>query len=240
MKKNHLKVARHGFTMSFMYQHWLGTIIGAVVILPGVFREKKSMATLEEIAEVRGVVGHQYMMIIAVLGAAWGAVQSMTTLKQLSGNAGRVAELFTLMKELRDKKSLQDSSSISVGDCIEFDDVTIRTPKDITLVEHLSFKLEREQSLLLTGHNGAGKSSIFRCLGGLWTIPHGSITKPGSAESGLDQEVFYLPQKPYNVLGTLYDQLTYPEQIGEGDTTLTKERLIEILDYVDLGYLAER
>jgi ATP-binding cassette subfamily D (ALD) protein 3 len=51
--------------------------------------------------------------------------------------------------------------------------------------------------------DGAGKSSIFRCLGGLWTIPHGSITKPGSAESGLDQEVFYLPQKPYNVLGKL-------------------------------------
>ena len=88
--------------------------------------------------------------------------------------------------------------------------------------------------------DGAGKSSIFRCLGGLWTIPHGTITKPGSAESGLDQEVFYLPQKPYNVLGTLYDQLTYPEQIGEGDTTLTKERLIEILEMVDLGYLASR
>ena len=87
MKKNHLKVARHGFTMSFMYQHWLGTIIGAVVILPGVFREKKSMETLAEIAEVRGVVGHQYMMVIAVLGAAWGAVQSMTTLKQVRHSA---------------------------------------------------------------------------------------------------------------------------------------------------------
>ena len=42
------------------------------------------------------------------------------------------------------------------------------------------------------------------------------------------------------VLGTLYDQLTYPGQIGEGDTKLTKERLIEILDMVDLGYLAAR
>ena len=38
----------------------------------------------------------------------------------------------------------------------------------------------------------------------------------------------------------MYDQLTYPEQIGEGDTKLTKERLIEILDMVDLGYLASR
>jgi ABC-type uncharacterized transport system fused permease/ATPase subunit len=53
MKKNHVAVAKHGFTMSFMYQHWLGTIIGGVVILPGVYREKKAMSSLEEIAEVR-------------------------------------------------------------------------------------------------------------------------------------------------------------------------------------------
>ena len=161
MKRNHVAVAKHGFTMSFMYQHWLATVIGGVVILPGVYREKKAMSSLAEIAEVRGVVGHQYMMIIAVLGAAWGAVQSMTTLKQLSGNAGRVAELFTLMQDLRDNKSKQDSASIQVGDCIEFDDVTIRTPKDVKLVEHLSFKLEREQSLLLTGHSKSPASCLF-------------------------------------------------------------------------------
>ena len=63
----------------------------------------------------------------------------MTTLKQLSGNAGRVAELFSLMKDLRRQKEAADSNSISVGDCIEFDDVTIRTPKDVMLVEHLTF-----------------------------------------------------------------------------------------------------
>ncbi len=38
-----------------------------MVILPGVYRKKKAMASLQEIAEVRGVVGHQYMMVIAVL-----------------------------------------------------------------------------------------------------------------------------------------------------------------------------
>jgi ATP-binding cassette subfamily D (ALD) protein 3 len=71
--------------------------------------------------------------------------------------------------------------------------------------------------------NGAGKSSIFRCLGGLWSIPCGQITRyvtcidlgqpsmlnnasaltnrPGGLASGLHQEVFYVPQKPYNVHG---------------------------------------
>ncbi len=54
---------------------------------------------------------------------------------------------------------------------IEFDHVRVVTPTGLTLVRDLSFRLELGQSLLLTGHNGAGKSSIFRCLGGLWRIP---------------------------------------------------------------------
>ena len=93
---------------------------------------------------------------------------------------------------------------------------------------------------LLTGHNGAGKSSVFRCLAGLWKIPEGTIQKPGGAagDSSLAGTVFYLPQKPYNVLGTLVDQLTYPEL---GDTErVPREQVREILDQVDLGYLIER
>lgn len=57
--------------------------------------------------------------------------------------------------------------------------------------------------MLLTGHNGAGKSSVFRCLAGLWKIPEGQIQKPGGqgGSQSLAGTVFYLPQKPYNVLG---------------------------------------
>jgi ABC-type transport system involved in cytochrome bd biosynthesis fused ATPase/permease subunit len=54
--------------------------------------------------------------------------------------------------------------------------------------------------------NAAGKSSLFRVLGGLWHVQQGIVTKP-SAESGLFEDVFYLPQKPYNVLGSLRDQV---------------------------------
>lgn len=93
-------------------------------------------------------------------------------------------------------------------------------------------------SLLLTGHNGAGKSSIFRCLGGLWTIPKGTITKPGSAE-GLNVDVFYIPQKPYQVLGTLSEQLTYPVLEGSA-AALSEPELRNILKQVDLAYLLDR
>ena len=80
---------------------------------------------------------------------------------------------------------------------------------------------------------------IFRCLGGLWNIPCGRITKPGvNGDDGLNAAVFYLPQKPYNVLGTLVDQLTYPER-GVQRAVSTAE-LAQILDQVDLSYLLER
>ena len=85
----------------------------------------------------------------------------------------------------------------------------------------MTFKVECGTNLLLTGPNGsasalyfilfrifagAGKSSLFRVLGGLWHITQGTVTKP-SGDNGLFEDVFYLPQKPYNVLGSLRDQV---------------------------------
>ena len=75
------------------------------------------------------------------------------------------------------------------------------------LVEGMSFKICAGNNLLITGPNGAGKSSIFRCLGQLWTVPKGTITKPAGGQDGLCGDVFYLPQKPYSVVGSLRDQV---------------------------------
>ena len=76
-------------------------------------------------------------------------------------------------------------------------------------------------------------------MGGLWNIPSGVITKPGGASSaGLHQEVFYLPQKPYNVLGTLVDQMTYPDD-SRAARDLGREELRAILAQVEpLGLVA--
>merc|ERR1719316_1500644 len=115
------------------------------------------------------------------------------------------------MQEDQDK---QQSTNFIEGSSIEFKDVDVVTPTGNMLVENLSFKVDSGVNLMITGHNGAGKSSIFRCLGGLWDIPKGTIVKPGARVGGLHEEVFYLPQKPYNVLGTLVDQLTYPDTGG--------------------------
>ena len=130
------------------------------------------------------------------------------------------------------------------GDRIAFDDVDVYTPTGNLLVKNLTFEVDSDNdSLLLTGHNGAGKSSIFRCLAGLWKIPKGKITKPKAkvegSRSSLAGDVYYLPQKPYNVIGTLVDQLTYPKH-AEDQNQLTREQVRNVLMSVELEYLVDR
>jgi len=194
-------------------------------------------------AAVMATVAYRMQVFSQSMVSAGMAADAMKEVKRLSGNAVRVTKLIQTLEEMAVNEARGQAKSFESGDHIEFKNVQVNTPTGVKLVANLNFKLEQGGSLMITGHNGAGKSSIFRCLGGLWSIPEGGmIVKPGGAQSGgLHQDVFYLPQKPYNVLGTLLDQLTYPYTRKEKDEAeMTTEALGELLAQVDLEYLAAR
>ncbi len=86
-----------------------------------------------------------------------------------------------------------------------FNAVDIVTPTGRCLARRVSFKIEAGRNLLVTGPNTSGKSAIVRVLGELWPVRTGVIGKPGGASSGTEalRHVFLVPQRPYNVLGSL-------------------------------------
>lgn len=154
----------------------------------------------------------------------------------------RVQAMFAQLQQMQSETATEHDVFTDDGKVIAFNDVTIRTPADRTLLKHLSFRVEEGQMLLICGHNGAGKSSIIRSLSALWSIPEGKISRPGGKvqaeeEAQLHDEIYYLPQKPANVLGSLSDQLTYPIAVEGG---LPDVELRRWLRYVDLEYLADR
>jgi len=186
-------------------------------------------------SEVRFVTEY-FVRAMSAQGSILGV---MRQLQNMRGPGKRMTEL---LDTLNDFEQIREESTTFVdnNDRIAFENIQVYTPTGHLLVKDLNFAFDSGTNMLLTGCNGSGKSSIFRCLGALWKVKDGgTITKPGGGKAGLNSAVFYLPQKPYNVIGTLRDQLCYPESKTKA-AAITEDMLAELLAEVDLSYLLDR
>lgn len=137
--------------------------------------------------------------------------------------------------------------NVLYGDCVKFDNIPLVTPKGDTLIDSLNFEIKTGQNLLIIGPNGCGKSSLFRILGGLWPVLNpGKLTIPNDKN-----DLFYLPQRAYLTIGTLKEQIIYPDSLEDYSKKLNRARLnndpvvkddeflIKLLNVVDLSHLVD-
>jgi vitamin B12/bleomycin/antimicrobial peptide transport system ATP-binding/permease protein len=75
-----------------------------------------------------------------------------------------------------------------------------------------------------------GKSSLLRAIAGLWTQGRGRVRRPPL------KDIFFLPQRPYMLLGSLREQLLYPRPQNH----VPESELRNVLQSVRLEDLPER
>ncbi|XP_076947874.1 ABC transporter D family member 2, chloroplastic-like [Bidens hawaiensis] len=130
---------------------------------------------------------------------------------------------------VKDSLFFPSKSSLEAQKLLEIECLSIQTPANkALLIRDLSLTVHSNEHLLVTGPSGSGKTSLLRAIAGLWRTGRGKITfyanyTPDESSKTVDihsdekrskyrefKGVFFLPQRPYMVLGTLRQQLLYP------------------------------
>ncbi|KEZ89412.1 ABC transporter ATP-binding protein [Lacrimispora celerecrescens] len=97
--------------------------------------------------------------------------------------------------------------------CICFDHVSFCYDKENTVLNDLCFKVESDEAVTLVGRTGAGKSTIFRLLLGLYCPNEGRVLVDGVEASKIPdtrkRKLFgYVEQSFHSVSGTMAEQIS--------------------------------
>ena len=98
------------------------------------------------------------------------------------------------------------------------------------LIQDISLEVGPSQRLLVVGPSGCGKTSFLRLVSGLWPASAGAVQRPPV------EELMFIPQKPYMLLGSLREQLCYPQPTDR----FSDSQLRHVLEEVRLPDLVER
>uniref|UniRef100_A0A8C7QNQ7 ATP-binding cassette, sub-family D (ALD), member 3a n=1 Tax=Oncorhynchus mykiss TaxID=8022 RepID=A0A8C7QNQ7_ONCMY len=247
------------FSMGFldsMVAKYMATVVGYLVVsrpFLNLSDPRHMNSTQAELMEDYYQSGRMLLSLAQALGRIVLAGRDMT---RLSGFTMRITELRKVLKELNSGKyertmvSHQNKESlgvervtlvpgsgqiINVDHIIKFEHTPLATPNGDVLIKDLTFEVRSGTNVLVCGPNGCGKSSLFRVLGELWPLFGGQLTKP---ERG---KLFYVPQRPYMPIGTLRDQVIYPDTYEEQKRKgISDQVLKEYLGNVQLGHILDR
>ena len=116
------------------------------------------------------------------------------------------------------------------GPVLSIPDLDLALPDGRKLAHVGDLALVPQDSTLVVGPSGVGKSTFFRAIAGLWPFGSGEILQPAYAR------LMLLPQRPYIPIGPLRDALAYPASTA----SFTEAQLRDALMQVGLDAFADR
>ena len=220
---NYLRLIRWQFGLNFFqYTHTLlMMMLPSVVIAPRVLSGELEVG---RIVEATGAFS-------AIMGSLTILLDNMEDLSRYAAGIRRVKTLNASLNRVGSARSGRETIQMVEGESLHFDNVTLQTPNyERTLIRELTASIPCGKSLMIVGGSGLGKSSLLRMMAGLWNCGEGTVERPDP------DDLLFLPQHAYMIVGTLREQLKYPNL----DRDPSDDELRDVLARVNLSNLEDR
>ncbi len=178
-----------------------------------------------------GVITQAATAFSIILGSLTLIVNQLDRLTEFAAGINRLSTFSVAIKSPPEVPEGESTIDTITNYRLGIEHLTLKTPNyQRTLVRDISLEIPSGNGLLIMGPSGSGKSSILRAIAGFWNSGTGAIYRPEL------NEILFLPQKPYMVLGSLRQQLLYPQT----NLDISDIEIQEVLEKVNLAKLAER
>ena len=178
-----------------------------------------------------GVITQAATAFSIILGSLTLIVNQLDRLTEFAAGINRLSTFSVAIKSPPEVPEGESTIDTITNSWLGIEHLTLKTPNyQRTLVRDISLEIPSGNGLLIMGPSGSGKSSILRAIAGFWNSGTGAIYRPEL------NEILFLPQKPYMVLGSLRQQLLYPQT----NLDISDIEIQEVLARVNLAKLAER
>ena len=204
----------------------LNAIVVAVVML-------FSASGNQSVLTFFGMSAGTAVAVINYISQIFAPVESLgmeiQTIQSAIAGVHRINEFFELDEFSVKKDSYIAENTAMAADSdvlVDFNNVTFSYDDDKNVVENLSFSIKKGEQVTLSGRTGAGKSTIFKLLLGLYEPGKGSVSIAGQKVTAIPdskkRKIYgYVEQTFHMVPGTVKDQITLY------DTSITDEDVIE-------------
>lgn len=212
-----------------MISQYLGGIVAYLLLAIPVFFGTFDNLTPSELSNQINTFSFKCQYLIYLFTQLYNVLDDMSS---VLGNSRRIGELALSLKYDQVGLRKKPSESEDTTSYFEFKNLSVKTPSGKVLIKEVNFKVDPGQNILITGRSGCGKTSLFRCINGLWSTYTGEIWLKQNLK------IFFLPQVAYFTNGSLLQQIVYPS-LEYSNQILSLNQIAYWLEKLNLEHLVK-
>lgn len=181
---------------------------------------------------------YQFVLFTIMMGASVGSLPDLyANIQKAIGATENLMDIINGKSEL--ELHLGTQKSAIVGE-IEFESVQFAYPqrKDMDVLNGISFKVLRNQTLAIVGASGAGKTTITNLLLGFYPVDKGRVLIDGVATSDYDlnylrENMAIVPQDVLLFSGSILENIRFGSTSATDEQVITAAKQANAWEFID-------